>query len=202
MTETEYSKIVAKNLRRIMFEYDKKPVDVCKDLGISKATMSSWMNGTRTPKMPKIDMLCDYFHCTREDIMEPEPQDAVRCPRIPIYGRVAAGFPETAFENIEGYVEISPSLHGEFFSLRVKGNSMSPQIAEDDVLIIKKQDVADNGDIVIAQIAGEDATVKKLIKQEFGITLQPLNPEYPPMYYNNPDSVKILGKVIESRRRY
>lgn len=70
MNEKEYAKLVAKNLRRIFLENDKTQAQVSKDLGINKATLSSWMNGTRTPRMKKIDLLCHYFNCTRADIME------------------------------------------------------------------------------------------------------------------------------------
>lgn len=71
MTEQEYSKIVAKNLRRLAFIHDKTQMDMSRELGVNQSTLSSWMNGNRTPKMSKIDMLCKYFNCKREDIMEP-----------------------------------------------------------------------------------------------------------------------------------
>ena len=70
MSEQEYAKIISKNLRRIMYEHNKTQADVAKDLKISKATLSSWMNGTRIPRMPNIDMLCHYFNVTRADLME------------------------------------------------------------------------------------------------------------------------------------
>lgn len=71
MTEKEYAQVIAKNLKRIAYEHDKTQAQISQDLGIHKATISAWMNGTRTPKMSKIDMLCRYFGCTRADIMEP-----------------------------------------------------------------------------------------------------------------------------------
>ena len=71
MTEQEYSKVIAKNLKRIAYEHQKSQVEIARDLGLNPATLSSWMTGTRTPKMSKIDMLCEYFKCNREDIMEP-----------------------------------------------------------------------------------------------------------------------------------
>lgn len=70
MSEQEYAKIIAKNLRRIMYDCGKTQVDVARDLKISKATVSSWMNGTRTPKIKNIDLLCHYFNVKRSDIME------------------------------------------------------------------------------------------------------------------------------------
>lgn len=70
MSEKDYAKLIARNLRKIMFEAGKTQADVSRDLGISKATISSWMNGTRIPRMDKIDMLCNYFNVTRAAIME------------------------------------------------------------------------------------------------------------------------------------
>lgn len=76
MSEREYAKIIAKNLRNIMFDAGKSQADVSRDLRISKATISSWMNGTRIPRMDKIDLLCHYFNVTRHQLMEPS-QDIV-----------------------------------------------------------------------------------------------------------------------------
>lgn len=70
MSENEYAKIIGKNLKRIMYDAGKTQIEVAKDLKISKATISSWMNGTRIPRMDKIDILCNYFNVSRTDIME------------------------------------------------------------------------------------------------------------------------------------
>ena len=73
MTEKEYAQVIAKNLKRIAYEKDKSQAQIAQELKIHRATLSAWMNGTRTPKMSKIDMLCKYFGCKRSDIMEPHP---------------------------------------------------------------------------------------------------------------------------------
>lgn len=72
MTNQEYAKITSKNLKRIAYEHQKSQADIAKDLGINKGTVSSWMTGARVPRMDKIDLLCKYFNCKREDLMEPE----------------------------------------------------------------------------------------------------------------------------------
>ncbi len=76
MTNQEYAKITSKNLKRIAYEHQKSQADIAKDLGINKGTVSSWMTGARVPRMDKIDLLCKYFRCDREDIMEPYPEIA------------------------------------------------------------------------------------------------------------------------------
>ena len=70
MDEQEYGKIIAKNLKRIAYDHGKSQADISRDLNISKQTLSSWMNGSRIPRMSKVDLLCNYFNCTRSDLME------------------------------------------------------------------------------------------------------------------------------------
>ena len=74
MSEKEYAKIIGANLRRIAYEHGKSQVQMSRELNINKATISSWMNGTRIPRMDKIDILCNYFNVKRADIMEPQDQ--------------------------------------------------------------------------------------------------------------------------------
>lgn len=74
MSEKEYAKIISRNLRNIAFNSGKTQADMAKDLNISKATISSWINGTRIPRMDKIDLLCHYFNVNRSDIMEQEEE--------------------------------------------------------------------------------------------------------------------------------
>lgn len=129
-----------------------------------------------------------------------------RYKRVPVYGKVAAGAPIEAIENVLEYVEIPASWSGDYAALLIKGDSMAPKIEDGDIIIVKLQDHAENGDIVVAIVNGADATCKKLIKNIEGITLQPLNPAYQPIYFNN-DSindlpVRIWGKVVENRARF
>lgn len=70
MTEKDYAKIIAKNLKRIAYDNDKTQQDIINDLHLKQATVSSWFTGNRVPRMDKIDLLCHYFNCSRNDIME------------------------------------------------------------------------------------------------------------------------------------
>lgn len=120
---------------------------------------------------------------------------------IPIYGNVAAGEPIFANENINGYITIEKTPKGQkmHFALKVQGDSMIESgIYDGDIVVVKKQDTAEDGDIVIALI-DEEATVKKLRKNTFRIYLEASNPFYKSII-NRP--FKILGKVIELRRNY
>lgn len=94
----------------------------------------------------------------------------------------------------------------EFFGLRINGDSMSPRIMKGDTVIVRRQDDADSGDIVIVLINGDSATCKKLMKHQEGISLISFNPAYEPIKYSNKDIIEkpitIIGKVVENRQRY
>lgn len=127
--------------------------------------------------------------------------------RIPILGKVVAGVPLEAIEDIEGYEEITPEMaaKGEYFALRVRGKSMEPFMLEDDIVIVRKQETADSGDIVIVLVNGDEATVKEIKIHEDGLMLIGKNVAvYSPHFYNQKQiedlPVKIIGKVVEVRR--
>jgi hypothetical protein len=128
--------------------------------------------------------------------------------KIPVLGAVPAGIPITAIEDIIDYEEIpqSWSNQGDFFGLRIKGNSMYPKLENGDIVIVKKQSTADNGDVVIAMVNGDDATCKRYKRTDTGIMLTSDNSEYSPMFYTDEQiqslPVIIIGKVVESRKKF
>lgn len=126
--------------------------------------------------------------------------------KIPVLGRVAAGLPIVAEEEILDWEEISGemALNGEYFALQIKGDSMEPRMESGDVVIVRQQEDADSGDYVIALVNGDDAVCKKLMKYEDGsIALVSLNPAYKPMYFSGAEidstPVRIIGRVMELR---
>lgn len=210
MTSADYGRIIAKNLRRIAYENGKTQADMCRDLRISQATISSWMTGVRVPRMSKIDLLCHYFNCTRSDLMEEHTDGGpVEVIKVPIYGRVAAGIPIDMIEDITDEEEI-PKEMGRggkvYFGLRIKGDSMEPKMSDGDHIIVLRQDDAESGDIVVASVNGNDATCKVLKKYDDGIALISTNPAYPPYYFSRKDvesiPVRILGRVVELRAKF
>ncbi len=120
---------------------------------------------------------------------------------IPLLGRIAAGLPILAEENIEDYLSFPESAFrsGDFFALRVRGDSMLDEgIYDGDIAIIKKQKTANNGEVVAALI--EDEATLKIFKRERGkIKLLPANPAYEPLILNDVD---VLGKLAAVFRRY
>lgn len=120
---------------------------------------------------------------------------------VPLVGRVTAGEPILAVENIE---EVFPLPHSlvegrDTFMLTVRGDSMiEAGIIDGDQLLVRRQDTADNGDIVVAMLE-EEATVKRFFRERDAVRLQPENPHMEPIYA---EDVRVLGKVVGLFRRY
>lgn len=142
-----------------------------------------------------------------QDASAPAASDRRKIARIPVLGRVAAGIPIEAIENIEDYEERYISVledPHDYFALRIVGHSMEPRIWDGDVVIVHKQDDVDSGQIAVVLVNGDDATVKQLKKSSSGITLIGLNPTvYSPHFYTADEvislPVRILGLVVEVR---
>ena len=121
---------------------------------------------------------------------------------IPILGHVKAGLNSLAVEEIEGYLDLDSLVFSDdsTFALRVKGDSMiEAGIMPNDLVLVKKQKVAQVGDTVVA-LVGDDATVKKLSRQNNKYLLQPANSNYKPIPVD--DNISIIGKVISVIRRF
>ncbi|WP_135210171.1 transcriptional repressor LexA [Vitreimonas flagellata] len=123
---------------------------------------------------------------------------------IPILGQIAAGVPIEALQNEIGRVQPPPDLlgNGDHFALEVKGDSMiQAGILDGDVVIIKRTETADSGDIVVALVDAEEATLKRLRKRGNSIALEAANPAYETRIFG-PDRVRIQGKLVAMIRRY
>ncbi|GAA4063021.1 transcriptional repressor LexA [Amphibacillus indicireducens] len=116
---------------------------------------------------------------------------------VPVIGKVTAGLPITAVENIEEFIPLPSSIsqaEANLFALIIEGDSMiEAGILNDDMVIVKQQQNANNGDIVVAMTEDDEATVKRFFKEDNHIRLQPENATMEPMIYKN---ISILGKVI------
>ena len=123
---------------------------------------------------------------------------------IPMMGRIAAGTPISAIQTRSHTIAMPPEFlsSGEHFALEVKGDSMiDAGIFESDTVIIRKQDVAETGDIVVALIDDEEATLKRLRRRGASIALEAANPAYETRIFG-PDRVRIQGKLVSLIRRY
>ena len=176
-------------------------------VGVSRQTLSRYETGVIANIPPdKVERLAAALSVTPATLMgwqQPELQPYEPTRTIPILGRIAAGLPLYADEHIEGYVTTDLSGGDEYFALRVKGDSMdAAHIFDGNVLIIRKQDMVENGEIAVVMIDGDDATVKRFYCCGDTVTLMPqsTNPAHLPQIYDmSRTSVRVLGKVVRSQ---
>lgn len=125
--------------------------------------------------------------------------------KLPVLGRVCAGNGIFAEQNVVG-TETADSKYGtgEYFYLNVSGNSMSPQINSGDMVLVKRQEIVDSGDVAVVMVDREDGMLKKVVIEDDCIKLVSFNPYYPEFVFKGKDMnrVDIVGKVIESKRKW
>ena len=134
----------------------------------------------------------------------PVSDDFVPPISIPVMGRIAAGTPISAIQSRSHTISVPPDFlaSGDHFALEVRGDSMiEAGILDTDTVIIRKQDTADSGDIVVALIDDEEATLKRLRRRGASIALEAANPAYETRIFG-PDRVRIQGKLVSLLRRY
>ena len=146
------------------------------------------------------DELIGTKKCRSPSLPEIIPLELAHLKRIPILGRIAAGTPIYAAENIEGYTYTDLNGGHEYFGLRVRGDSMdAARIHDGDVAIVRRQDVVDNGQIAVCLIDGEEATLKRFMRNENIVTLMPqsTNPVHQALVFDiRQTHVDILGLVV------
>lgn len=194
--------------------------DVASLIGVGRTTYLKYENGDNRPTR-KLNELARLFNVSTDYLLglTDTPTESLTQPlsqslskergvRIPVLGRVVAGIPIEAIEEVIDWEEIPQKMAatGKFFALRVCGHSMEPTILEGDVVIVRQQEDVDSGDIAIVLVNGDEATVKRVKKQKDGITLIATNTSvYEPHFYSNQEvhdlPVRVVGKVEELRRK-
>ncbi len=178
---------------------------------IAPNTLNQYELGKREPSFEIVKLLADTFNVSIDYMLgrtEENTQEKKSSTKIPVLGTIPAGIPIEAVEEVVDYEEISEDMatRGEFFALKVKGDSMSPLINDGDVVITKKQDDAESGKICVVMINGFDATLKEIKKEENGLWVLPKNPysDFSPRFFTNEEinktPIKVIGVAVEIRR--
>lgn len=183
-------------------------------MNVAQSTVAMWENGKNKPEFQTLLKLSELFNVSVDYLTgsaelssnyDTNPKKGIK---IPVLGRVAAGIPIEAIEDVLDFEEITPEMasKGEHFALQIKGDSMEPRIKDGDVVIVRRQSDVDSGQIAIVLVNGDDATCKKYVKHDNGISLISMNPAYSPMFYTCEEVEKkpivILGRVIELRAKF
>ena len=201
---------MAKNIKRLMALNQVNATDVCTALGFKAPTFSDWVNAKTYPRIDKIEAMSNYFGVSKADLVEEQlPSNAISyapTQRIPILGRISAGLPLYAEEQIEGYTYTDLNHGGEYFALRVHGDSMNAiRIYDGDLLIIRKQDVVEDGEIAVVMVNDDEATVKCWHRRENIVMIEPksTNPTHQMQIYDAKDTpIRVIGKVVQNQIMY
>lgn len=191
-----------------------KPVELHEKTNISESLISKYLSGNAIARQRKIALISEALNVNPVWLMgydvpmEDHEIESNVFPisdipkKVPVVGRISAGLPILATENIEGY-EFAPSSQIKegytYFYLRVQGDSMNLKFNEGDIVLVQKQDDLENNEIGVILVNGFDATVKKYRKENNLVILEPMstNLENTVQIYNPKDTpIKIIGKVI------
>ena len=207
-------------LQKAMSIRNIKQVDLCEMTGISKSKISQYVRGDHAPKLETVYILAKAlgveeawlmgYDVPMEESKRPiSAQPVMDSCRIPLLGRVAAGKPLFDDGNVIGEVLVDPKLvagESDLYALKVRGDSMSPKILDGDTLIVREQSTADDGEIVIVTVNGDEGTCKKLKRYPDALALVSINPLYEPIMYTWEEveqlPVRIVGKVLQSRHDF
>lgn len=200
---------LSKAIKALMEREDIGNKELSDNSGIPLRTVNNILSGvTENPTLETVRSIAKALNCTLDEIAEWMKGNNVNtfhsnARRINVYGKIPAGVPLEAVTDIIDWEEIPSSWQGDYLALQVKGDSMEPEYKEGDVIIVKQQPDCESGQDCVVYVNGYDATLKRIVKQQTCIMLQPLNAAYEPKVYDysDEDGVTILGVVVEMRRK-
>ena len=188
-------------------ELGLKQEELANKMSVSPSSIGMYETNKREPNYELILKLAQFFDVSTDYLLgkSDNRNSDVPISRIPILGTVKAGYDWLAEENIVDYITLKENIPnvGEYYALRITGDSMLPLLAEGDLVIVHDQDDVESGQTAVVLINGEEATVKKVIKTKDGIELHAMNPYYPAKKFTFEDMqkipVKIIGRVREAK---
>ena len=180
-------------------------------LGISRSAVGMYERGEREPDFETLEAFADIFNVNMDTMLgkSTTPSNSIKYNEhyfAPIVGNIPAGYPAVAFEDIEGYEPIPYPDPENYFFLRVSGNSMiNAGIQPGSLVLIRRQDYAEPGQIVACRVNGDEATLKRYKPQPNGVLLMPENSDYEPQIVSAQDFESgyagIIGVALEVRRK-
>ncbi len=203
------------NIKKYREKMGISQAELSRRIGVSRQTFNNYELGKREADYETLLKIAEELHTSVQALLtddNTEPRNCVVLEKdniymVPVFKTVSAGFGAYADDQICGYEPLyfeTKREAEETLAIAVKGDSMYPKIEEDDLVVVHKQDYFENGDIVVAVVCGEnDGFVKRAFQTEEKLTLESINPSYPPMVFSGSrlDDIKIMGvvkKIIKS----
>ncbi|MDU3968428.1 MAG: XRE family transcriptional regulator [Staphylococcus warneri] len=200
--------VIGKRIKELRKQKKLTQNDLSKLTGYKQNTISSHENGTRG--IDEIDIMnyCEALGVTPTDLFQKEPQpqlETLPVKKIPVVSKISAGLPIYSEENLIDYIYFATNKLNsdkEEFGLKVSGDSMDKIFQENDVVVVEKDSIVENGQLGVVMVNGYNATVKRIRYNKNQIILIPEsnNPEHLPQVYGEDDEVKIIGRVVASQK--
>lgn len=203
MANQKQKDILSKNLIKNLERKGITQTQFAQMLDYPEMTVSNWINAKYYPRIDKIQEMADFFNINKSDLIEDKIDlsqiDGItllnKARKIPILGTIACGEPIWAYENFDGYFVADTSIKADFI-VKAKGDSMiDAGINDGDLVFLKKTPTVDNGRIGAVLIDNE-ATLKKVIKTDNAVILQPCNVDYQPIVLTDNEEAMILGEMV------
>ena len=198
-------------LKRLRLEHKMSQLQLATVLGVDRTMVGKYELNNHQPSSEILEKMSEIFGVTQSFLMGYDDKNinTKKGVKIPVLEKIAAGIPINTVEEILDYEEIPEEMarNGEYFALKIKGNSMEPRICEGDVVIVRKQGTVENKEVAIVLVNGNEATIKEVQFSQFGITLVGWNiAAYQPHFYPYDEvenlPVQIIGKVVELRGKF
>ena len=209
MSDDKYKSVFADNLNKLMRIKGITQTDIINDLKINISTISTWCNGSRLPRMDKVQLIADYLGVSKSDLIEEKEtkEEPIECNNIykldkiklPMLGKVACGEPIFADEDRESYIMVGTDI-GADFCLQCQGDSMiNARIHDGDIVFVKKTDIVENGEIAVV-IIDDEATLKRFFyyREQNLVILKPENPKYQDIILTGEqlNQVRVIGRAV------
>lgn len=183
-------------------------------VGLERSSITAYETEKRFPKPENLGILADFFKVSADYLLGRDESSTVRdasllppgawpvgqTVKIPVVGVIRAGRPILAEEHIEGWEDVpaDDARDGEYIFLRVRGDSMEPQIHDGYMVLVRLQPDVDDGQIAVVMANAEEATLKRVYRQNGHYILKADNPKYPPILVKSSEA-RVIGKVVQVR---
>lgn len=205
-----------KSFEKLLKSHGVTVYQVSKATGISASTFTDWKNGRSTPKADKLARIADFFSMSLDELLgtnegrrsaEASYRNIRAQHMVPVIGKIRAGTPIVTDETLLGREFADVNDPDDYFYLEVCGDSMKNcGIVDGTYVLFRKQQYAENGDIVACLVDGDSATVKRFFKKNHRIVLEPENDNYKPILLSPEDfetgSARILGVAVEAKTKF
>lgn len=195
-------------IRMLRMKNNLKQEELAKIINVSQASLSGYENGKYEPDNKTLLHLANVFHVTTDYLLGndtlSEPFNKIT-KKIPVLVNLRSEVSFKSAENIVGYEEINEEMakQGDFFAIKMHGDSMEPRIKDGDTVIVQNQAPVKDGDVAVVSIQGSEATVTRIARHGSGITLIPYNPKYDLKSFTKEELIRlpvvIIGRAVQLR---